>query len=158
MYRGILAIAISLLYLTACGCTDSNAPEAAYVNARFEGQEWNSHQATATRTSLFNMIFIRATRNTLTGQDSIVLTMANVTKTGTYKMEMSAGNGLITIGGILYTVGSGVAGVSGGDITLTKFGEGRIAGTFKMTVYQDGIFSNPPRQVTDGRFDMALLE
>lgn len=159
MRTEINAVACSLLcMLLICGCTGgATAPEAAYVNATFEGEKWNSMQARAVRTSLLSMITISATRNTTTGQDSILLSMANVAITGTYQMAMSAANGRITIGGILYAIGAGNS-KSQGEITFTKFGKGRIAGTFKMTVYRDGIMSNPPKKVTEGSFDMALAE
>lgn len=154
----INAITMFMACMLICGCANnSTGPGTSYIHARFRNQDWDSQQATATRKSLLSMITITATRNTPAGRDSMLLSMANVAKTGTYQMAMSAANGRITLDGILYTIGADT-GESQGEITFTKFGDGRIAGTFNMTVYRDGITSNPPQQVTEGRFDIALAE
>jgi len=162
MFSRLFTILSLFICITlAGGCGDDAAttqPQADFLKATFNGQAWNSTGVSAVQVQLFNTVNISATRSTGSGLESMALTMRNITGPGTYTLGvMGNGTGQITTGGNLYATGLDI-GVNYGEVQITKFGNGRITGTFHMTVYQDAVMSNPAQQVTGGSFDSALMQ
>lgn len=158
--RLFLFAALCVILIGGCGDdTGTNNPPAttSFMNATFEGQAWNSTSANAVRTQTFNILNITGSRTTGSGMESIAITMPGVTTTGTYQIAVGQATGQITTGGILYAMGMEL-GESYGQVNITKFGDGRVAGTFSMTVYQEANTANPAKQVTNGSFDIALTQ
>lgn len=156
----ILSLIICITFVGGCGDDSgtNTTPQGDFLKATFNGQVWNSTGVNAVHAQTFNIVNITATRGTGVGGENIAFTMRDITGPGTYKLGvMGNGTGQITTGGVLYTTGLDI-GVEYGEVKITKFGNGRIAGTFNMTVYQDANMNNPARQVTDGSFDMAMMQ
>lgn len=153
---------LCVVMIGACGDDDTgtNNPPANTnsLSATFDGQSWVATNANAVRTQLLNALNISGSRPSGSGLETLAITMSNVTSTGTYSLGVGMqGTGQITTGGILYTTGMEL-GKKYGEVQITKFSDGRVAGTFTMTLFQDADMSNPAKQLTSGSFDIALTQ
>lgn len=159
--RLFLFAALCVILIGGCGDDDAgtNNPPADTNSlvATFDGQTWTSTSAHAVRAQTFNLLNISATRTTGSGLESVALTMPGVTSTGTFQIAVGQATGQITTGGVLYTMGTEL-GENYGEVRISQFGNGRVVGTFSMTVYQEANMANPAKQVTNGSFNIALTQ
>jgi hypothetical protein len=159
--------ALASLLLAACnggtGSGDGDAP----FTAKVDGEPWAAVAISITANALGTpgSVLFQGTDAASDGSSrSLTLTVYNISGPGTYPLGVSetgfggdasygAGEGGSGQGQIWGTPGTGLD----GEITFTAFGAGRIAGSFRFTATPGRNNTvGGTREITDGKFDLAL--